>query len=494
MLKKVRVKLNVQIVLEALLLLIVTLGTLAYFSHRALHQEAMRNAEQMLEATVQDIDNILLGVEQSTGNIYYDMLEHLDNPDRMYTYSRSLVESNSNIVGCAIAFKPGYYPGKDLFMAYVHRKSSSAKGKSELVTSDTFADRPYTKQAWFSESMKTGKVGWIDPLKGDDTENEPLACFCLPFSDSHQVRAGVLAVYVSINRLSKIILAAKPSENGYSVLIANNGSYIVHPDNEKLRNPMIFSQHQLQASPQELEAAESMLAGESGMKEFERDGSDWCVFYKPFERVEWEGRSSGSMGWSVGLVYPESDIIGTHNVLLYLVAAIALVGLLIFFMLSRWIIRSQMRPLKHLEYSAQNIADGNYNEVIPTSDRQDEIGVLQNRFTKIQKSLRFKTEELEDEAKQLNHEGNMLSAAYDKAVEVDGIKASFLHYMTTQMSAPVEDIDSSVTSLCNNYRDLSKPEKEQHVDTIRRKSLKMVELLDLLSHFTENNARKEDRS
>ena len=48
MLKKVRVKLNVQIVLEALLLLIVTLGTLAYFSHRALHQEAMRNAEQML--------------------------------------------------------------------------------------------------------------------------------------------------------------------------------------------------------------------------------------------------------------------------------------------------------------------------------------------------------------------------------------------------------------------------------------------------------------
>ena len=63
MLKRIRVKLNAQIVLEALLLLIVTLGILAYFSHRVLHQEAMHNAEQMLEATVQDIDNILLGVE-----------------------------------------------------------------------------------------------------------------------------------------------------------------------------------------------------------------------------------------------------------------------------------------------------------------------------------------------------------------------------------------------------------------------------------------------
>lgn len=493
MLKRIRVKLNAQIVLEALLLLIVTLGILAYFSNRALHQEAMHNAEQMLEATVQDIDNILLGVEQSTGNIYYDMLEHLDNPDRMYTYSRSLVDSNPNIVGCAIAFKPGYYAGKDLFMAYVHRKSSSAKDKSELVTSDTFADRPYTKQNWFSEPMKTGKVGWIDPLKGDDTDKEPLVCFCLPFNDKHNERVGMIAVFVSINRLSKIILAAKPSENGYSVLIANNGSYIVHPDKEKLQNPMIFSQYEMNVNHGEIEAAEAMLAGESGMKEFRRGNQDWLVFYKPFERVEMEGRSSGKMGWSVGLVYPESDIIDTHNVLIYLVVAIALVGLLLFFMLSRWIISRQMRPLKHLVYSAQNIAEGNYNEVISNTDRQDEIGVLQNLFVKMHKSLRRKTEELEDETSQLDHEGNMLRAAYDKTIEIDEIKTSVLHYMTTQIVTPTEDIDSNVTSLCNNYQDLSKQDIDHHVDAIRHKSQTLVELLDLLTHFTENNARKEDR-
>ena len=55
-------RLNVQVLCEVLLLLAVTLGILAYFSHKTLRQEAILNAQQTLEGTVQDIDNILIGV------------------------------------------------------------------------------------------------------------------------------------------------------------------------------------------------------------------------------------------------------------------------------------------------------------------------------------------------------------------------------------------------------------------------------------------------
>lgn len=222
-------KLNILIAGQTLLLLAVSLGVLFYFSHKALKSEAMRDAELTLESTVQNIDNILLSVEQSTGNMYYDLLEHVDEPERMYVYCRELVESNPNIVGCAIAFKPGYFPGKDLFMAYVHRRAFTTDIKSDLVTTDTFTDRPYTEQAWYKDPMNKGWIGWTDPLKGEDTENEPLVNFCLPFSDKSGQRVGVIAVDVSISQLSKIVLAAKPSERGYCVLMAKNGSFIVHP-------------------------------------------------------------------------------------------------------------------------------------------------------------------------------------------------------------------------------------------------------------------------
>ena len=470
-------------------MLTVTLGILAYFSHKALHQEAQNSAEQMLEGTVQNIDNILMSVEQSTGNMYYEVVAHLDNPDRMHTYSRKLVESNPNIAGCAIVFTPGYYPGKDLFMAYIHR-ASGTDSKSELVTSETFTDRPYTEQAWYTEPMK-GWRGWIDPLKGADAEGEPLVTFCLPLRDRNGERVGVIAVDVSINLLSKIILAAKPSANGYSVLLAHNGSYIVHPDKEKLSNPQVFSHKNRNDDVSELEAAKAMLAGEEGMKEFRKDGSNWYVFFKPLERVGWRGWSKGAMNWSVGVVCPESDIFGKHNILLYQVVAIAIVGLLLFFMLCSWIIRRQLKPMKQLAESAQQIADGNYNELLPHSKRLDEIGRLQKQFEKMQASLREQVVKVEEETAELHQQGDMLRTAYDKTVGDDMTKTAFLHYMTMQMAEPAQRIDRSVTTLCNNIHNLSKEDIDSHVDTIEQNSLAVLDLTKHLAHFSELETGKE---
>ena len=481
-------RLHIQVVCEALLLLTVTLGILAYFSHKALHEEALRNAEQMLKGTVQDIDNILMSVEQSTGNVYFDLKEHLDDPDRMYTYSRELVKSNPNIVGCAICFKPGYYPGKDLFMA-VHSITGS-DSKTDLVTSDTFTNHPYTEQMWYAKPVNKGWVGWTDPLKGSDTEDEPLVTFCLPFTDHSGEYVGVIAVDVSLNQLSKIILAAKPSENGYSVLLARNGSYIVHPDSEKLTGPLTFS-HKRSVDDTETEAAKAMLAGEHGMKKFRRGDSDWVVFYQPLERVGWEGHFKGKEDWSVGVVFPENDIFGRHNILLYQVVVIAVIGMLLFILLCNWIIRRQLKPLIQLTSSAHRVAEGNYNEMLPTSDRLDEIGLLQNRFKQMQQSLQKQVTEQEEETLRLLQHGDMLRAAYDKTVESDAMKTSFLHYMTNQMVEPAQSVDNNVTALCNNYYYLSNEELNGRADIIEQKSQAVLDLTNHLAHFTEEDTGKE---
>lgn len=486
-------KLSVQLVVEALLLLAVLFGILAYFTHQTLRKEAVRDAEQTLEGTMLSIDNILLGVEQATGKIYDDLLEHIDDPNRMYTYSRSLVESNPNIVGCAICFKPGYYPGKDLFMAYVHRKSSAPEDRSTLVTAETFTDRPYTEQVWYAEPMKTGHVGWLDPLKGSATETEPLVTFCQPFNDKSGERIGVIAVDMSIHQLSQIILSSKPSENGYGVLLGQNGSYIVHPDKRKLTDPNIYSQKNRNVDPTEIEAARAMVAGESGIKKFRRDDGDWYVFYQPFKRVDWDGKAHGSMNWSVGVVSPEDDIFGMHNILLWQVFIIAVGGILLFFVLCRWIIRRQLEPMRQLADSARHIAEGNYNEMLPFTQRRDEIGLLQERFKKMQRSLQKQVDDLKEETQRLSQYGGELRSARDKTIEIDAVKTSILHYMADQMTVHAEHIDKSTTKLCNGYRDLSRKEIDQQVDTIQHHSLALVELLRLVGRYAENGIRKGGR-
>ena len=493
--KTLSVRLSLMVVSLIALLLLLSLALMFHFSRQVMREEAMQDAEQTLEGTVQHIDNILLSVEQSTGNIYWDLMAHLDRQDLMLTYARRLVTCNPNIIGCAIVFKPYYYPDHELFMAYVHRKghSPTTDENMELVTSETFTDKPYTKQVWYTQPMETGRACWIDPLKGEDTEDEPLTSFCLPLysrgTGAEMEVVGVVAVDLSIDLLSRIVLDAKPSANGYTMLLASNGSYIVHPDPEKLSYQTVFTQMQHGADPSVLEAAESMVAGETGYKTFRMKGQDWCVFYKPFQRAEVPGRANEKLGWSVGVVYPEDDVFGDYNHLLYLLLAIAVVGLLLFFVLCQMVTHRQLMPLRILTQSAQRIAGGHYDETIPETRRGDEVGQLQDHFQHMQQSLAAHVSELEQMTATLNERSEVLRKTYEQAKEADQMKTVFLHNMTNQMIAPADAINKSVTDLCDHYQDISHQEADREVNTIQQESQAMIDLLSQMIHSADDRSR-----
>ena len=148
------IRLNSLVLIEVVLLLLVSLGTLFYFTRRALVTEIKKDAEQRLEGTVQHVDNVLLGIEQTAGNFYHELQGHLNEPERMQAYCHRIVECNDNIFGCAIAFKPGYYPYRELFLTYVHRKKYNSP---EVIVSDKSVSLPYSSQNWFTEPMTKGR-------------------------------------------------------------------------------------------------------------------------------------------------------------------------------------------------------------------------------------------------------------------------------------------------------------------------------------------------
>lgn len=488
------VRLSLTVICGVALLLSVSLAVMFLFSRQALRKEALYDAEQTLEGTVQHIDNILLSVEQSAGNIYVDLIRHLDEPDRMYTYSRRLVECNPNIEGCAIVFKPDYYPGRKLFMAYFHRKglASMKDGTSELVASEEFASRPYTEQTWYKEPITTGRACWTEPLKNNDTEEEALISFCLPiYGRDKQQPVGVLVVDLSIGLLSQIVHAARISPNSYCTLLGRDGSFIVHPDPEKLSHQTVFMQTENGANPTAREAAEAMVSGETGYKTFQLNGQDWCVFYKPFLRTKVTGRTMEELKWSVGVVYPEDDIFGSYNRLLFYVIVITVIVLLLFFGLCYMVTHRQLHPLYLLTYSAQRIADGHYDESIPDTKRGDEVGLLQDHFQQMQRSLSAHISELKQMSATLQERSEVLRKAYAQAQEADRMKMSFLHNMTNQMVAPSEAISKSVNTFCHHYYDISQQEADQEVSVIQQQSKAIIDLLNQMIFAAENGS--EDR-
>ena len=115
--KTLSVRISLMVFIAMAILLMASLAVMLYYSRKAVKEEALQKASQTLEAAVQRIDNILLSVEQTSGNIFFSMINHVDDPDMMLTYSRKLVENNPFVAGCAIAFRENYYKGRQYYMA-----------------------------------------------------------------------------------------------------------------------------------------------------------------------------------------------------------------------------------------------------------------------------------------------------------------------------------------------------------------------------------------
>ena len=78
-----------------------------------------------------------------------------------------------------------------------------------------------------------------------------------------------------------------------------------------------------------------------------------------------------------------------------------------------------------------------------------------------------------------------------RAQKADRMKTAFLHNMTNQMIAPSDTIVKSVTTLCDQYNDISLEKADTELDIIRQQSLSITNLLNDLVQTSENDTGKE---
>ena len=487
--KTLSVRIGLMVVTAMAMLLIASMIVMLHYARKAVREEAIQKAEQTLEGVILNVDNILLSVEQSTGNIYFSMNLETDSREKIFTYARKLVETNPYVAGCAIAFKEDYFKDRKLFMAYVHHADSAgtAYADTDVVPDDMFADGPYTEQTWFTTPMSSGKAEWLNPLKGIKSDEAPIITFSLPIPDKDGKPIGVIGVDVSLSMLSDIIINSKPLDNSYCALLDRDGTYIVHP----LRNKLMTQTALLTKEESSRKAAQAMLSGETGYKAFNMDGQELYIFYKPFKCLAVTGRSSEHLGWSVCIIYSEEEIFGECNSLSIYISVIVIISLILSFLVTGFVIHSQLKPLLMLTKQAQYISRGHLDESIPDSRRVDEIGRLQCNFKLMQQSLATNIGELEQLTTELKQHGEELSKAYKQAQKADRIKTAFLHNMTNQMLEPSKAINRDVEALCNPNKNSEHKDTSKLVDDIQHNGNTIAELLNNLINMSDEDMRKE---
>lgn len=482
-------RISLTIVLAMSLLLTVTLLVMLRYSRQSMKEDTMNMASITLDRASSNIDNILLSVEETIGNTYFNM--RYDSPDLLQTYVHKIVENNPYVYGCAIAFKPHYFKGHDLFMVYAHRADSTSQDNAQraIVHEDHFGTKPYTRQIWYTHTMTMNTSVWLNPLKGMKSSGiQPLTAVCAPLPDAEGNSVGVICTFVSTSLLSGIIAAAKPTPNSYCALVDRDGSFIVDPTGGYLSNMKV---HHLPGESVQW-AVKTMMSGQKGYTTFNIGKRPFYLFYKPFVLAEVPYRSLDDLGWSLGVAFSEEDIFGEYNALFNYVLIIALVGMVFMYLHIRLVIRHRLKPLKKLTEFTEQIAQGHYDTPFPSGHKnKDEIGMLQRHFQKMQRSVSANINELHELTDTIQKRSKELHSAYKQAKKADHMKTVFLHNMTDQMLEPTFAIDKDVSALNHYDKETSNQPVNELVDNIQQNGNTITRILNNLINLSEKEMDQE---
>lgn len=359
---------------------LVFLAAMAYFftvSRRYVREEAILRATQVVENSVLRLNNILEDVQLSADNLEWLVYRHLEEPEMMMEYSRITVQSNPVLSGCSISFEPNFFEGQYYYSAY-----SGYIGGNLETEQEGDEDYQYFYLDWYLQPKLLNQPCWTEPYSdweqddAEDRQTQRMVSYCKPLTTPDGF-IGSISLDISLKWLSDNLSPVKPYPHSYSILVSRGGTFLVHPDPEKLFYQTIFTEGLIDSKPELDELGKSMLGLEAGYRQMEIDGIRSYVFFTPLKAT----------GWSMAIVCPESDIFGRFNRLRRIIIAIDILGLLLLFLSCFRVIRKAMQPLSDLARQAEDIASGHFDTVLPENTQPDELGTLSRSFADMQSSL-----------------------------------------------------------------------------------------------------------
>lgn len=402
-----------------------------WFVRQTVVDEAVAKVQSVLNSATLTIDNALHEVETATHNMLWNVEHHLDDADAMLVFSRQMLLDNPGIEGCAIAFKPGYYPDKGTrYMAYYRREAGT------ITRFDTFGDVPFTEQLWYVDPVVNNNAEWIDPSWVSKYSPTPITTYSVPIHQDGEA-IGVLAVDIALDKFSRTIQQTRPYPNTSCALLSHHGSFIIHPDSAMLQPGAVLRLMTDESNEDLRKLTTAQLNGESGMMKLQVNGENCYAFYRPFEKAN----------WSIEVLCPEHEMLASYFQLRRLAIIISFVGILALLAFILYYIRHQLHPLQQLDASTQRLAEGHFDHPIDETKRQDELGRLQNAFYGMQRSMSGFLEKIIHHRQSLEQQGQALHAAYEHAQKADRAKTTFLNSATDQLVQPANNIGALVQTL-----------------------------------------------
>lgn len=343
--------------------------------------ESIERAQSALDNTILRINHVLQSVEITLHNLSWQVVESLNQPDKLYTITEHIIQSNDFISGSAIAFVPYYYEQEGRYYSpYSYREDGAIRSKQ--LGSSSY---DYHTMDWYRIPCQLSVPYWSEPYYDEGGGNIIMTTYSYPIYNHDGSLVAIFTADLSLEWFAEMVNSIKPYPNAYNLMIGRGGAYLVHYNSEYILNETLSGIAQARGDVQMVDTAQRMMGGEQGIGEFEREGERFYLLYAPIEAT----------GWSVAVACLHSDIFaGVESVRKYSYIA-GIICLLLVAVICFVAIRRMTRPLIKIAGAATEIANGNLLAELPEISGDDEMCTLHDSFANMQQSLLKYVDELQ---------------------------------------------------------------------------------------------------
>lgn len=425
--KRLSSKLSLALLLLAMPIFVLSLGILFEQSRENVKMEATEHAQSVLNTSKQRLTRYLNAVETATNTNAWEVTEYL-KPEALLALSHRIVRLNPNVDGCSISAEP------DVFPQYGRYFSVYSVRETDSITTVYEEQYEYFQKVWYKKPRDLGEPCWVCYYDEADslelTIDGMVASYSKPLYNTDSQLVAVISSDLSLYRLSRIITAEKPYPHSYFMMLGEEGRYLLHPDSTRLFTETVFSGVDALKQADLIALGHEMTAAKTGHMTVVIDGVRSLVCYLPVPHTP----------WSLAIVCPEDDILGSYHRLAYIILSIIGLGLIAIMLLCYRAVAHAVRPISQLLEKTQSITEGNMEVYISKSQRQDAVGRLQNSFATMLQSLNFHIGSTRYAAEQAQKRNEELLQATREAEEADKRKTAFIQNVSHQIRTPLNII------------------------------------------------------
>lgn len=378
-------RLAVPVLIGAAFIFLVIFGVGYFHSRDTILRNMEESARNLAHRIAYRIESVLAPVEKVPMNLAM-VIENFEphEPKILETLRRTLID-NPEIYGSTVAFEPNSFdPGRQYYAPYLSRN-----GKELRISYLGGENYRYFHQDWYQIPRETGKPCWSEPYFDEGGGEILMATYSLPFfgeTEGGRQVAGVITADISLEWLEKIVSEIRIYQTGYGFIISRNGTFVTHPEKRWGMNETIFSVGEARSDTVLREIGRRMIKGESGFGEFTGDHLNrrGFLFFAPI----------GVSNWSLGIFFPEDELMAELKEFNRKGVYLAIAGLLLLVLVVWLVSRTITRPLTALSGAAGEMATGNLEVDVPGLNRGGEVGVLARSFHHMKESLKVHIREL----------------------------------------------------------------------------------------------------